>query len=164
MMNAMTIRDAHPDETRTIAALWHDGWHDAHAVHVPEALVRLRTPQSFLERTATHLDAMRVIDLSGSPAGFHYLAGDELDQFYVAAEARGTGAAALLIADAEQRLHEAGIGNAWLACAIGNIRAARFYEKSGWRRNGTMTFNAETSAGPLPLEAWRYEKRLASRD
>jgi hypothetical protein len=30
-----------------------------------------------------------------------------------------------LIADAEARLAEAGIATAWLACAIGNDRAAR---------------------------------------
>lgn len=54
-------------------------------------------------------------------------------------------AAAALIGDAEARLAERGVETAWLACAIGNHRAARFYEKS---------------AGIFPLEVWRYEKRL----
>ncbi|MDZ5695843.1 GNAT family N-acetyltransferase [Chelativorans sp. M5D2P16] len=76
-------------------------------------------------------------------------------------EARGSGVAAALIADAEARLAGSGVETAWLACAIGNERAARFYEKSGWRLAGTVVNQAETSTGPFPLEVWRYEKRLA---
>lgn len=157
----MPIRDARPEETETLATLWHDGWHDAHAALVPQPLVTLRTLESFRARTATHLDAMRVVEHSGRVAGFFYLKGDELDQFYVAAEARGTGAAAALIADAEDCLRAAGVTTTWLACAVGNERAARFYEKSGWRRAATIDFATETTAGPFVLQAWRYEKQLA---
>lgn len=57
-------------------------------------------------------------------------------------------------------LRVVGVVVAWLSCAIGNKRAARFYEKWGWRRTGTMISRPETSAGPFPLEVWRYEKRL----
>jgi len=84
----------------------------------------------------------------------------ELSQLFVSAEAHGSGVAAALIADAEARLAEHGVETAWLACAIGNDRAARFYEKSGWRLAGTAVNTAETSSGPFPLEVWRYEKRL----
>jgi len=66
----------------------------------------------------------------------------------------------VLIADAEARLAEHGVETAWLACAAGNDRAARFYEKTGWRLARTIVSSAETSSGPFPLEAWRYEKRL----
>jgi GNAT superfamily N-acetyltransferase len=86
--------------------------------------------------------------------------GDELYQLFVSSEARGSGAAAALVADAEARLAAAGVGIAWLACAIGNERAARFYEKCGWRRAGTMINPLDTPDGVLPLEVWRYEKRL----
>jgi hypothetical protein len=47
-----------------------------------------------------------------------------------------------------------------LACAIGNEQAARFYEKCGWHRAGTMINNLDTTEGVFPLEVWRYEKRL----
>jgi ribosomal protein S18 acetylase RimI-like enzyme len=87
---------------------------------------------------------------------------DELYQLFVSAEARGTGVAAALVADAEARLFEAGVKTAWLACAIGNERAARFYEKCGWHRVGTMINHAETSNGTFALEVWRYEKPLKS--
>ena len=66
------------------------------------------------------------------------------------------------MADAENRFREAGINKYWLACAIGNERAARFYEKCGWVRSDTMTFTAETSAGPFTMETWRFEKSLAA--
>jgi hypothetical protein len=65
-----------------------------------------------------------------------------------------------LIADAEARLAKSGIETAWLACAIGNQRAARFYEKCGWRCVGVVTYEAETSTGTFPIEVWRYEKNL----
>jgi GNAT superfamily N-acetyltransferase len=73
---------------------------------------------------------------------------------------RGSGIAAALIADAEARLSEAGVATAWLACAIGNDRAARFYEKRGWRRVGIMLNQLETPNGIFSLEVWRYEKSL----
>ena len=67
----------------------------------------------------------------GAPLGFTMLKGDEVYQLYVSREARGRGVAAALMADAEQRLAARGVSDAWLACAIGNERAARFYEKQG---------------------------------
>jgi GNAT superfamily N-acetyltransferase len=104
------------------------------------------------------LPRVRVAGAHGTPLGFHVVEGDELNQLYVAAEARGTGVAATLVADAEARMADAGADVAWLACAIGNERAARFYEKCGWRRVGTMMSYVTTAAGRVPLEVWRYEK------
>ena len=74
--------------------------------------------------------------------------------------ARGEGVAAALIDDAEARLAQAGVRTAWLACAIGNERAARFYEKRGWQRAGTMMDPLDAQEGISPLEVWRYEKNL----
>jgi RimJ/RimL family protein N-acetyltransferase len=73
------------------------------------------------------------------------------------------GIAAALVKDAEARLAETGVDTAWLACAIGNERAARFYEKCGWHLAGTMVNHAETADGTFPLEVWRYEKSLTRR-
>ena len=106
---------------------------------------------------------VRVIGPQGAPLGFAMLKGDELYQFYVASEARGTGVAAALIADAEAQLTERGVETAWLACAIGNARAAKFYEKSGWHLARTMVNRLDTIDGPFDLEIWRYEKHLARR-
>jgi ribosomal protein S18 acetylase RimI-like enzyme len=89
------------------------------------------------------------------------LKGHELYQLYVSASARGSGVALTLITDAETRLAQVGVTTAWLACAIGNERAARFYEKCGWRRARTMINELDTPEGVFPLEVWRYEKQLA---
>jgi GNAT superfamily N-acetyltransferase len=103
-----------------------------------------------------------VVGPAGAPLGFCALKGDELYQLFVSREAHGSGVAAALIADAEARLARRGVETAWLACAIGNHRAARFYEKSGWRLTRSFVALSETSNGPFPVEHWRFEKRLGA--
>ena len=160
----MNVRDAKAGEVDQLAQIWFDGWQDAHAQILPAELRRLRTLESFRERLDGGLQNVRVAEVSGSPAGFYMVKGDELDQLYVSASARGTGVAVALMSDAEARFREAGVKTAWLACAIGNERATRFYEKCGWTRVGTMTHHAETSEGPYSLEVWRYERSLSRAD
>lgn len=155
-----TVRNAGDHELEALARLWHDTWHESHPRFVPPALVRLRTLESFRERLGAALPAARVVGPPGDPLGSCIVRGDELYQLFVSARSRGSGAAAALLADGEARLAAAGVRTAWLACAIGNDRAARFYEKSGWRRAGTMINPCETAEGIYPLEVWRYEKRL----
>jgi ribosomal protein S18 acetylase RimI-like enzyme len=157
------VRPAQAEEVDRLASIWYDGWRDAHAAIVPAALARVRTLDSFRERLLLALPDTRVVGPSGAPLGFCILKDDELYQLYVAAQARGTGVAQALMADAEARLREAGVGTAWLACAIGNERAARFYEKHGWRQAGTIVSQLETLEGIFPLEVWRYEKSVALR-
>jgi RimJ/RimL family protein N-acetyltransferase len=50
-------------------------------------------------------------------------------------------------------LPRGGVQTAWLSCAIGNDRAARFYEKSGWRRAGTFVSRLDTIK--FDLEVWQ---------
>jgi GNAT superfamily N-acetyltransferase len=154
------VRPASPEDLEPLARLWRQGWRDAHLAIVPDALVALRTLESFTERMAAALPRARVLGPAGAPLGFYFIKDDELYQFYLAGEARGTGAAATLMADAEARLLALGITTPWLACAIGNARAARFYQKAGWTLARTEIVPTETSAGVFPLEVWRYEKAL----
>ena len=158
----MDVRDAEEQEVEALAQIWYDGWKDAHWEILPEELKRIRTPESFTERMRAALSTVRVAGTPGAPVGFHMLKDDELYQLYVSAHARGSGVAAALIADAERLLAESGFETGWLACAIGNDRAARFYEKSGWRRVGNMINRLETPTGMFDLKTWRYEKRLKS--
>jgi GNAT superfamily N-acetyltransferase len=92
--------------------------------------------------------------------GFSMTREDQLFQLFVAPEGRGTGVAAALVADVETRMSEAGVPVVWLACAIGNVRAARFYEKCGWRLAGSMVERLMLSSGELELDVWRFEKVL----
>jgi GNAT superfamily N-acetyltransferase len=156
----VNVRYAGAAELDRLARIWYDGWHDAHAAIVPAQLTRLRTLDSFRSRLEEALGTVRVTGPAGEPAGFCMTKDDELYQLFVSPESRGSVVAVALIDDAEARLRDAGVSTAWLACAIGNHRAARFYEKRGWQRAGTVMNMAETSDGPFALEVWRYEKAL----
>lgn len=160
----MNIRTAEETELDQLARIWHEGWQDAHARILPVELARHRTPESFRHRLQAALPDMRVSGPPGQPLGFCIVKDDELYQLYVSSGARGTGVAAALLEDAENRLRALGTGTAWLACAIGNERAAKFYEKNGWRRAGNMISQLPTPDGFFPLEVWRYEKRMARAD
>jgi ribosomal protein S18 acetylase RimI-like enzyme len=156
----MDVRAAQEAELDQLATVWYEAWREAHAHLVPAELTQLRTWESFRSRLKEALQDVRVVGPKGQPLGFSLIKADELYQLFVSRQARGSGVAVALIDDAEARLFENGVETAWLACAIGNDRAARFYEKRGWRRAGTMINLAETSAGPFSLEVWRYEKVL----
>ncbi|MDB4882908.1 MAG: acetyltransferase domain protein [Gemmatimonadetes bacterium] len=156
----MEVRRAEQDEVDRLATIWYDGWQDAHAELLPAELARERTRVSMHARLTAALPSVRVVGPSGAPVGFSMTRDDQLYQLYVSAEARGSGAAAALVAEVETRMLEAGVRVAWLACAIGNVRAARFYEKCGWRLRGTVIERLTLSNGELDLEVWRYEKAL----
>ncbi len=158
----MDIRGAEREELQQLAKLWFDGWQDAHAKILPPELARYRTLESFRERLESSLSHVRVVGTMGEPLGLCVIQNDELYQLYVARTARGTGVAAALLADGEERMAAHGVTTAWLACAIGNERAAKFYEKSGWLRVGNMINQLPTPDGIFPLEVWRYEKQLTA--
>ena len=162
MNSPVQVRNAEAAEIGWLARLWREGWVDAHLEIVPNELARARTLESFRERLAKLIASVRVVGPSGAPLGFHIVKDNELYQLYVDAEARGAGVAAALVADAEQQIAAAGFTTAWLACAIGNARAARFYEKCGWRRAGNMINVLEIPTGEFRLEVWRYEKPVAT--
>ena len=92
------IRNARETEIDSLARIWFDGWQDAHADILPAELARLRTLDSFRERLHTAIDTVRVAGPDGTPLGFSMVKGDELYQLYVSTRARGTGAAAALLA------------------------------------------------------------------
>lgn len=154
------LRTARPEDVPALAGIWYRGWHEAHAHLMPPELTAFRTLTSFEERLPALLPDVVVAELDGEPIGFCAIQEDELFQLFVDQAGRGSGVAGALVEDAEQRLAARGVATGWLACAIGNDRAARFYEKCGWRRTGTMINPAVTPHGPWPLETWRYEKAL----
>ena len=154
------VRDAHESELDELATVWYEAWRDGHEALVPAELTRRRTRERFRDRLQAALAEVRVAGPLGAPVGFSMLKGGELYQLFVRARARGSGVAAALIADAEARLLARGVETAWLTCAIGNDRAARFYEKCGWHRSGTVIDELATPEGTMRLEVWRYEKHL----
>jgi GNAT superfamily N-acetyltransferase len=157
---AVPIRPPDEGEIDQLARIWHDGWHDAHAHLMPAGLTSARTIASFAERLPRLFPDTRVTGPVGAPVGFCVLRGDELYQLYVVAAARGQGIAAALVEDAEQRLAARGVTTAWLACAIGNTRAARFYEKCGWHHARNTVLELQATGAMFAVEVWRYEKQL----
>ncbi len=137
--------------------MWEAGWRDGHLGHVPEALVRQRTPESFSRRAAAMIDRTFVAEADGVVAGFVTLKGDELEQLFVDADARGTGVAKALLDEGARRLLEAGHEHPWLAVVAGNARARRFYEREGWRDTGPLAYEAPVDGGSVTVAGRRYE-------
>lgn len=156
----MNIRPVHISELDALARLWHDTWHETHAPIMPPALTPLRTLENFRDRLAAAISDIRVSGEPGSPLGFSLIRNDELYQLYLAPEARGTGIAAALLADAEARIKANGHHTAWLACAINNAPAAKFYTKHGWKLIRTERIEVETPGELFPVDIWRFEKLI----
>lgn len=140
--------------------IWEDGWHETHSPIAPKELVALRTSESFLRRLRDNVANTRIGVNAGEVLGLCMTRENELFQLYVSSKAHGQGLAQALLADAENRLLDVGHEVAWLSCAVGNERAARFYEKSGWTNVGIRTVNVDAAQGVAPFKVWRFEKRL----
>jgi ribosomal protein S18 acetylase RimI-like enzyme len=154
----MQIRPATDEDRRDVARIWAEGWRDGHLGHVPEELAAIRTRESFEVRAAQRIADTTVADVDGLVAGFVMVAGDEVEQVYVDAAHRGTGVASQLLAEGERQVKAAGHAKAWLAVAIGNTRARRFYEREGWADEGAFDYPAHSAAGPIPVPCHRYAK------
>jgi GNAT superfamily N-acetyltransferase len=155
------IRRAEPGDAAAIAEIWHAGWRDGHLGHVPDALVAVRTDESFRVRAAGRVADTSVAVAGGEVAGFVMVDGDEVEQVFVAARHRGTGVAGELLREGERRVAAAGHPEAWLAVVAGNERARRFYEREGWRDAGPFAYDARVEDGTtVPVPCHRYVKRL----
>src|SRR5215475_8800251 len=153
------LRPASRDDADAIAALWHRGWIDGHLGHVPEALHPYRRLEDFQQRVPPRLGTTTVATLGPEIVGFVTVQGDEVEQLYVAEAARGGGVASLLLRHGEQVIAPR-YPSAWLAVAVGNARARRFYERQGWSDAGALDYAAETTAGPVSVPCRRYERAV----
>ena len=155
------IRPATAEDMAAVAELWHVGWHDGHAGHVPEGLTRGRTLEAFHERTPARVsDTTVAVAEDGELLGFIMVAGDEVEQVFVGRAVRGTGLAARLLAEAERQVAASGHDVAWLAVVEGNARARRFYERHGWRDAGDLPYEVTAGGQRFLSPCRRYEKRV----
>jgi ribosomal protein S18 acetylase RimI-like enzyme len=113
------------------------------------------------ERFAEYLaDDRRILLLAesdGKPIGYAMLVGGpiadpdvqavvdeassiELSKFYVLADNHGSGAASTLMAATLEAAAATGATSCWLGVNQQNVRAARFYDKSGFAVRGTKRF------------------------
>jgi GNAT superfamily N-acetyltransferase len=154
----MLLRPATPDDSEAVAKIWWDGWRDGHLGHVPDALVTVRTEESFGQRASERAGDTVVAVVDHQVAGFVMVVDDEVEQVYVSQDHRGSGVAAALLAEAERLVGANGHRRAWLAVAGGNTRARRFYERNGWTDEGPFEYSAATPTGPIPVPCHRYVK------
>lgn len=159
----LTLRAATPDDIEIIADVWHRGWRDGHVGHVPDALLPHRDFESFLRRVPERVAATTLAMVDGGVVGFVTLCGDELEQLYVDASARGSGAASVLIRHAERAIGRR-YQRAWLAVVAGNARARRFYAREGWTDAGPFDYAAQVAGGSIAVPCHRYEKPLAGAE
>ncbi len=98
--------------------------------------------------------------MAGQVVGFAVVEGDEIEQVYVVAAARGTGAALELLREAERVIREAGHPEAWLAVVEGYARARAFYERAGWSDDGPDSYPAEAGDGVVEVPVRKYIRSL----
>jgi GNAT superfamily N-acetyltransferase len=156
----ITLRRSRHRDVSAVAAIWRAAWLDGHFRLVPPELEKARTPGSFDSRAAGRVGATTVATVEKTIVGFVMVAGDEIEELYVAAEHRGTGVAQELIREAGRQLKERGYASAWLAVVAGNARARRFYERNGWRDDGPIAYPADTDHGTIEIPCHRYTKQL----
>ncbi|WP_410661693.1 GNAT family N-acetyltransferase [Amycolatopsis sp. lyj-112] len=161
MPNDVTLRPAVAEDARAVAEIWYHGWRDGHLGNVPDALLRVRTRESFWERAAARVGDTAVAWVNGEVAGFVMVVGDEVEQVYVSSAHRGSGVAGVLLAEAERLVGAGGHSLAWLAVAPGNARARRFYERSEWVDAGGFEYRASGPDGAISVPCQRYVKTLS---
>ena len=96
----------------------------------------------------------------GGLLGFVMVVGDEVEQVFVGAAARGTGLADVLLAEAERQVAAGGHDVAWLAVVAGNARARRFYERCGWRDEGDLPYEVTAGGETFVSPCRRYAKAV----
>ena len=158
-----TVRAADERDIDALARIWHDGWHEAHAEHVPAEFTALRTPESFAIRMPANLEQTLVVGPMGAPVGFSMVRADELYQIYVDPVARGRRVSDALLAAGETRLAEIGVENAILHVIPENQRAVAFYLRNGWSGDEIIDVALETLDEPFVVACRVLGKNLTGR-
>ncbi len=165
MPNAPILRPYRSEDRAAVVRLWHDAWHDGHGAVLPPTVVAERSLESFDLRLGPLEAGCLVAEVNGRIQGFAAIEGNEIDQLYVASEARGTGLADRLLAATEAELARRGIRDAAIQCSAGNDRAHRFYTRAGWRDSGVRQAPIWTPDGRHETHPTHiFVKQLSSQD
>ncbi|MEP9364742.1 GNAT family N-acetyltransferase [Nocardioides sp. CN2-186] len=156
----MNLRPARPEDMATVADIWHTAWHTSHPGHVPNGLTAARNLAAFHARTPSRVGDTTVAEVDGRIVGFIMIDRDEVEQVFVDPAAHGSGVASTLLDEAERQVAAAGYDVAWLAVAIGNLRARAFYEKRGWTNEEDLPYEVTAEGTTYISPCRRYVKRV----
>jgi ribosomal protein S18 acetylase RimI-like enzyme len=148
------------DEIEAVAVLWHDTWQSSHDHLVPHALCEFRTKDYFRRRIDNERQTVRLSGAPGKPVGLCIVSRANLDMLFVAPSERGKGVGERLLADAEARMRESGVKEAYLYVALGNDGAVRFYERHGWTDLGKVDKTFEVAGGTITHMVRKMGKSL----
>lgn len=181
-MTDWAIREATIEDVPAVAEVHLSSWRSAYRGIVPDALLEALTVHDFVTRWTRDFDALPEGGLSlataqdGRPIGFARSGrarGADLDAattgevqaIHVLPERVGTGLGRALFGLAIDRVRALGCREGVLWVLEGNTRARDFYERAGWRADGTRrerTFEAAGCAAIVPEV--RYRVALASSE
>lgn len=155
------IREATADELDEIGRLYHTVWLETQASLQPASVTAYRNKEFFVERVRRFPSPPLIAEIADKTLGFVAWADNYLGQLYVLSEGRSLGLGRTLLQAGERAIQAAGFKRAYLHCLVGNDSARRFYERCGWHHTGTVTDEAETLDGPVPVASWEMTKTFA---
>jgi GNAT superfamily N-acetyltransferase len=172
----VTIRAATRNDTRAITQVRIESWRAAYAgvidQRVLDAMDLDREAAQRAERWDEHHSDPRSAELlaevDGVPAGWAWLGpsiDDDLPEdgqifaIYARPGYWSVGVGHALLTDAEERLRATGFARAHLWVLEGNERAASFYERHGWREDGTAKDDDRLIRGTHP-QTLRERRRI----
>ncbi|MGU3420814.1 N-acetyltransferase family protein [Methylobacterium sp. D54C] len=155
------VRSAGKDDLPSVAALYHRVWHETHGPYMPYTEREARGESFFLDRLANVMPNVILGEAEGKIIGFAAWKGSLLAQFFLDVAVRGSGFAPRLMKAAEQGLYDDGIREAELHCLVGNERARRFYERSGWQVRGIIAELVRGDTDGEERSFWMMCKSLA---
>ncbi len=168
----MILRSAEPEDAMAVARVHVRSWQAAYRGLMPDAYLDRLQPEDRAPRyDFSHVDpkkphttvAVKGTEICGfvtvSPSRDVDMKGfGEMCALYVDPDRWRQGFGTALVQAGCERLMECGFRNAHLWLLTGNLRAARFYARNRWIRDGAQ--RVESMWGAL-LEEERFRRRLA---
>lgn len=168
----IVLRDAHPDDAFEVATVHVRSWQSAYRGIVPGAYLDSMRPEDRMARytfadtrpgqprTIVALDGGTIIGFATYGPCRDEDAPDhgEVYAIYLDPSAWGRGGGRVLMEETRLRLAGDGFADAALWALVGNDRAAAFYQRDGWCRDGTRK-NFEIGGAWVDEE--RFRRSLA---
>ncbi len=164
-----TLRPAVPADTDKVARLHVRSWQSAYRGLVAQDYLDGLTPDGVADRyafgrmglqlpsTVVAVDGSTICGLATTGLCRDLPNAGELMAIYVDPAYQGTGVGRSLIAAARKRLQLRGVTAAVLWVLDANARARSFYERDGWRCDGTRR---SVTFGDHPVAQLRYRRRV----